>query len=627
MQDDSHDTLGLNLDALSFAQPALAKILANVAPYELEEARDGTPTLKLKSIWVHSRYNPINEVNALVSQIISENYERIVLAGFGLGYAAAKIYQQHDSRLIFVIEPDTRLVRTALEISDLSAAIKSGKLEIYCPNQQGELRQRASTFEHSDFVRSFQFLEHQYTKSLAETYQPLLEEFSDTIRVRSMQITSGMSGTRQTLTNVLGNVGSYASATPSINFSGKFHGKPGILVGAGPSLARNMEALKAAQGKAIIGVVSTALKPCLAAGIKPTFTAVVDYHADSVRYFDDISPEDAPPLFADPRTNSKVFEAWQGNVVMNSEAYLETLFHDSGLPEYGSLPDGNTVAHHAFFHLQNLGCDPIILVGMDLGYPEYVTHVPGTAIYDEWQPNTGPFSTFEMQEMHFVMRYRQQGRKWKDIHGHNIWSDKMMEAYALEFKRFFKKAPQTIVHAVEGGVDLGCDEVCSLSEAIRRWCKDDVNLSMFNNLESIDIRQTRHNAALEGIDKRLTELDAFAEAQKSSLRMLRKADKRLNKGITELTDLRQELTVLDERTRHLAYLREALLRFAAADAIIRLRSELADEAKGGEMLTRYRRLVERETAYLRGMAKAREELRSRLMKAKVTLQAKTPELI
>lgn len=625
------DPLRANLAALAARQPELAARIAAAEPWPLAGvavAPTGDPSFCLRGpegeIWLHSRFDPRAEAKTALAEIPPESFERIVIGGLGLGYVAQALAERWPARPLLVIEPDLRLLRAALQTRDLAGLLAHPMLEIAAPAAKGDLTERVGRFEHADLVRGFRYVRHLYLKRRAALYEPFLDEFADMLRMRSMQITSGMSGSRTTIANVLANVGTFAASRGIAEFAGKFAGVPGILVGAGPSLARNMPVLKQAEGKAVIFAVSTALKPVLDAGIKPTCTGVVDYHADSARYFAGIGPQQAPLLFGDPRANPAVYAAWQGETATNAEAYLQALLHDSGLPGHGSIPEGNTVAHHAFFVLQALGCNPIILVGMDLGYPSYITHVPRTAIYDEWQANTGPFSTFENQEMHFVMRYRRNGRRWQDVHGNTIWSDRMMEAYAIEFRRIIRAAPQRVVHAVEGGVDLGCHEVCTLAEAVQRYCTKPASLDELTRpLPELE-RASRLTRAAEALQRRLHELDEFREIQRDCMRTLRAAGKRLLRGELYLDDLREKLQRLEENSSHLEFLREALLRFAAADAVVRLRNEMEAQAKGGEQVVQYRRLVERETDYLRGMERAAQDLRERIELALRALQPLAP---
>ena len=70
------------------------------------------------------------------------------------------------------------------------------------------------------------------------------------------------------------------------------------------------------------------------------------------------------------------------------------------------LKAGATVAHLSFYLAEFLGCDPIILIGQDLGFVDGLYYKPGTAIHETWGVELGRFNTLETKEWERIVRSR-----------------------------------------------------------------------------------------------------------------------------------------------------------------------------------------------------------------------------
>ena len=101
-----------------------------------------------------------------------------------------------------------------------------------------------------------------------------------------------------------------------------FTGVPMIIVGAGPSLAKNIEHLRSAQDKAIIVCVARALNSLQSAGIVPDFAISLD--AIDVRsHFRDIRISEIPGLLLSMTSHPNLFELKHPGIITfsaNTEA-------------------------------------------------------------------------------------------------------------------------------------------------------------------------------------------------------------------------------------------------------------------------------------------------------------------
>lgn len=164
-----------------------------------------------------------------------------------------------------------------------------------------------------------------------------------------------------------------AATAPDINALGqRFAGRPAIVVSPGPSLSKNIAALKAAQGRALLIAPLQTLKRLHSEGIRPDFAVVLDSHdhASAPRDFiGDIPDAWLPDLIASNSAHANVLRRF---------AQARTYYFDAGGPldqllaramssPWPALSAGSVaitclrLAHH-------WGCSPIALVGQDLAF-------------------------------------------------------------------------------------------------------------------------------------------------------------------------------------------------------------------------------------------------------------------
>jgi hypothetical protein len=155
---------------------------------------------------------------------------------------------------------------------------------------------------------------------------------------------------------------------PSVSAAGdRFAGVPMVIVAPGPSLARNIDQLRAVDGRAIVCAFSHSLRPVVAAGIVPDLVLTVDpqdvrYHfagCDLSRTCVVNAATAHPALFELP---ARRFMTLSANCAID-----DWIFEATG--EDASVPGGGSVATTAFSLALRWRCDPIIFVGLDLSFP------------------------------------------------------------------------------------------------------------------------------------------------------------------------------------------------------------------------------------------------------------------
>ena len=137
----------------------------------------------------------------------------------------------------------------------------------------------------------------------------------------------------------------------------------------------------------------------------------------------------------------------------------------------GRVPPGATVSHLAVYLARFLGCNPIALIGQDLGFTDGLYYAPGTAIADVWAPELNPFNTMPMMEWQRIVRHRLHLQKTQDVRGRSIFTDSQMLTYLHQFERDFEQYAREgveIIDATEGGVVKQHTTTLPLAEVLER---------------------------------------------------------------------------------------------------------------------------------------------------------------
>jgi len=160
---------------------------------------------------------------------------------------------------------------------------------------------------------------------------------------------------------------------PVDEFKNKFKGKPAIIVGAGPSLDKNVHLLKELKDKALIFGVDTAVDDLHENGVIPDAVSTIERTEGPVELYSQVDAFD-DTVFLGPNVI-------KGEILAKFDKWIFTGRHGDAVVrkltdemKQTNLEVGNNVAHVPFAFARHLGCDPIIFVGLDLAFADGVTH-------------------------------------------------------------------------------------------------------------------------------------------------------------------------------------------------------------------------------------------------------------
>lgn len=464
-----------NLAQLRKTEPELARRILEATPAELEwlPSRAGPLSAVLKrdgkTYTLASRFDPLAEADKLLTPVDYQKHGGIVLLGMGLGHQVTRVVQQMSKDcLLIIFEPDTAILRAVLERIDYTTWLGSANIVLV----DGVIDRAGMVSRVEKYAaiitQGTVLITHPVSRTLfSEAISNFSQIITDTLAYcRTTVATSLVNGAR-TIANLSMNIGHYAAGATTDELHRYAAGTPAVCVGAGPSLARNVHLLADPLIRSRVVVISaqTTLKPLLDRGIQPDFVTALDYHEISARFYEGLPELPDVTLVAEAKVNPSVIDTFPGPIRCTQNNFLDRILGSLAQPRV-QIRGGATVAHLSFYLAQHLGCDPIILIGQDLGFSDGLYYCPGTAIHDVWAPELGAFNTLEMMEWQRIVRHRNHLQKVEDIHGRPAYSDEQMLTYLKQFERDFADAPQTVIDATEGGLPKDHTTRMNLADAL-----------------------------------------------------------------------------------------------------------------------------------------------------------------
>jgi len=467
-----------NLEILRRKDPDLARRVQEAEASDRVRAfpsRSGLPTAGVRDregreILLHSAVDPRDEGRRLASAVIEPGTNVYVVFGFGLGYHVSSLLRstEEEQPEIVVVEGDPGLFRAAVEAVDF-AEFDCDRLRFLVGVEPDRLS--AELAPHLDLtgLRGLGLLAHPPSARVNGPYyegagRALRKAFNSKVVTAATALLHARSWQENYVANLPD-----AVYTPGVSsFFDAFDGAPAFVVGAGPSLDRNVEELRRAQGRSIILACDTAFKPLLKAGVRPDFVLSIDGSELNYKGFEGIDDRAcaSTALVAEPMTYHAILQMYPGPRFMCSFGSPLARVVDEHVGPKGFLSAAGSVSTAAFDLARRMGADPIVLVGQDLSYPGGRTYADGT-FYAEGEAKVpvDPAGLFEVPA----------------VGGGTVKTPRPM----LIVIDWFEKAASTIANldrspalfdATEGGALVQGFEPIALEHAVQRYCTRHVDV-------------------------------------------------------------------------------------------------------------------------------------------------------
>jgi len=619
--------LSRNLAALWAVDHRLAEAvdaLDDQPVYPVEPSKSGEPTVRVvgadgRAVYLHSRYQPVDEAKKLLQDVDFENTLVFYVHGFGLGYHVEQIIERaSDEAMVLVFEPDLELFRTAFETRDLTKLIETRRvLFLYQPDKSDLLHKLTP---HSALVSLGSVsITHAPSVQLQPEFQQQakqwLGEFASFCRT-SMN-TLVINGKR-TAENITRNLAWYASAPGVGRLANRFERCPAIVVSAGPSLRKNKHLLSEAAGHAVIISVQTMLQPLLDAGITPDYVTSLDYHDLSTRFFERVPADLKTELVAEPKTTAGVLKIYPGGrTSLLGNDYAENILRELKINK-PRLRAGATVAHLAYYLAEHLGCDPIIFIGQDLGFSDGLYYTPGTSYEDAWRPELSRFCSVEMKQWEQIVRDRHLLRRIPDVNGAPMYTEERLFTYLQQFERDFGRSTRKIIDATEGGAFKRGSTPMTLRDAIDTYCTHPLPPVPADHP---GLNETHLPACIKSLHARTEEAERVEQVARDTIPFLEEIrdhisdQDRVNRAIVRVDKLRSAMDTLGATY-------DLIAQFTQQTELNRFEKDRKILASGVSGVEKQKRQVERDIDNVRAMADAAVAFRECLAEAIFLMQSR-----
>jgi hypothetical protein len=609
--------LRANIEAVSRRNPELARELASATPYPVgdhgirfEPTPQGVPSISLEGRALASRRRPLDEAKRLADRIDLKKYAVVAVLGFGVGHHVKHLAESvGKAGVVIALEPDVRLLRTLMERIDYRWLDQLNVVIVHDP-EDGPYLSSVMQGAESLIAQGVAFCDHPPSRErLGDAAALFSRTVTDLVAAMRMTITTTLVQMSSTMRNTLVNLRQYVGGEGVADLQGHCTGAPAIIVAAGPSLERNIDLLTepGVSDRFVIIAVQTVLKTLLARGIRPHFVTALDYHEISKRFYEGLTAADVEgvQLVCEPKANPAILDAFPGAIRCVRDGFADAVLGPALAREMGQITPGATVAHLCFYFAQYLGCDPIILIGQDLGFTDGLYYAPNNPIHHVWGPELGPFNTVEVMEWQRIVRGRNRLRSAEDQQGRSMYTDDQMHTYQQQFERDFADAPQTVIDATEGGTRKKHTEVMTLRQAIDQHAGAPLPPIA---MATVDLDTDRIAGARDSLAALRRDVQRIIGHSRDTIDLLRKMEsrfddrQRFNTLLGKVEKKREEVHRLERAFAAVNYLNQAgTFRRLRADRAIQMEDDLSP-------LDRQRRQLERDIQNVEWIVEAAEEL-------------------
>lgn len=573
-----------------------------------------TRGLTAAPIRLASHHEPLAEGDRLADTIDLRQAGIVVVMGFGVGHHVASLARRMKRRgVIYVFEPDVALLKSVLERIDCSDWISQTNLVIlHEPDDTGAVSSTAQGLE-ALVALGVKFLHHPPSKRrLGDSASAFMANVTNVVRAMRTNIVTTLVHADLTMRNLFMNVDHYAFNPGVADLTGLGQGKPAVVVSAGPSLRRNLDLLTqpGIRDRVVIIAVQTVLKQLLARGIRPHFVTALDYAEISTRFYEGLTAKDVEgiTLVAEAKANPAILSAFPGAIRCPADPWLDLLLGPELAGTHGALRAGSTVAHLAYYLARHLACEPVILIGQDLGFTDGQYYGPKAAIHQVWAGELNSMHSLEALEWQRIMRWRRNLIRAKDHLGRPVYSDEQMATYRVQFERDFAddaaKGLATI-DATEGGVAKQHTQSMPLADALARFApRTPAPFSMPDARAALPSHDRVRNQLARVREQAASVASASRETAEHLRSMLdhHSDQRRVNALIAKVEAIRDSVQSVRpgfDLTQHLN--QTGLLKRVRADRDL----DLADDL---EPLERQRKQIERDVMNVTWLADAADEL-------------------
>ena len=447
------ELLKKNLESLPELEEIVDKI--KTLEYPVEETRNGQVTIKIENIYMHSKYDPLKESTKIVDMLLSDNEEPDVLIvfGWGLGYVVKGIYERlikdSDKKIIpylLIIEKDFNLFLTSLAHLDYSGMLKNANVKIFLDSE----KETIGSFLQSIPTKRIRYYNHRPSYIIHQDYYKEVQSYLVYVLNRKdMNNATFKRFQKLWMKNMVANLPYYLGSNTLNELRDTATGLTTIVVAGGPTLDRAIDFLLNSMDNAIIIAVDTVCKKLIDNGIIPDIIATIDPQYWNYKFLENVNTNDSI-IITDASVYYKVFQLTKPERYFTGNSIFPLIKYFDG-SDRGTLGAGGSVATIAFDTARIIGTDEIILIGLDLSFPERKTHFHGAFFENNFLSISNFFKPAEDHSYNYLVHV---GLETADSTNGKVLSDARMLLFKKWFDREIQLTRSAVILPDLGGVKL-----------------------------------------------------------------------------------------------------------------------------------------------------------------------------
>ncbi|MEZ5290590.1 MAG: 6-hydroxymethylpterin diphosphokinase MptE-like protein [Vicinamibacterales bacterium] len=324
-------------------------------------------------------------VDAMAAKLEAAGTHTVLAIGLGLGHLLDAIERRGAAMRVVAIEPVPAVARALLARRDWTPWLTSGRLRLLVgPAYPGA----TEAWRWLDPAGPAPFV------FVGPWVDRLCPELVPEATGLAGRIVSGASANAEArrqfagryLIHTLQNLPVIATEGDAAALTALGEGRPAVVVGAGPSLDRSLALVADLAERALVIAVDTALRPLLAAGVRPDLVVALDPSEVNARHLH--APGDVAGvwLVAEPSLHPSAFEAFRGRTFTFGVADHEPWpWLAARGCDRGRLQAWGSVLTTAFDLACVMGCAPIVFTGADLAYSRGLQYCRNTTYEPLWK--------------------------------------------------------------------------------------------------------------------------------------------------------------------------------------------------------------------------------------------------
>lgn len=463
-----------NYELFSVQDPLAALRLsgANKEHLQLVDSSKGVKNLLCrlngKEFFLHDEHVPEQEIKDYLAGFKLTDVDVIYFFGLGLGNSWPSLrawLQRKPERSLVYLEDDLAVVNFFLKTEIATEILRHPQVQITIFHK---IEVEGSTFHALTWKHLLKQILVLSLPSYAEHRKEVTALLVDRLTYESAnknQIVSefldhGVVYYR----NLYANMKHFHHCYHGTRLFGNFHKMPAIVCGAGPSMNSQLDFIKDLQNRALILAGGSAINVLNGAGINPHFGGGIDPNKDQYKRYSENEAYEVPFFFR-PRLQSDAFLVIDGpKLYINGAGGYDTgpwLDEKLGIAAE-EIDSGHNIVNFLVNVAVHLGCDPIIIVGMDLAYTKleaYAKNVlASAAVKEEDIVETQSFETGAITRPDIYGKPTYTMWKW-------IAESQWIAELAKEYSHL------TFINATEGGIGFEGIENKPLREAAEIYLK------------------------------------------------------------------------------------------------------------------------------------------------------------